>query len=285
MRLSVSDLTIDIFAKVIPPFFDRFKDFTVNQLDNKADINIILCPVDNLSLPTGEVVLDDLRKWIIHNTLDHSTTVFQCSNRAPATEPIFVVEAKNEWSEVKISFLANNKSVIEDVAALLGTVVLKNKLALNNGLIVHAAALTWRDKGLLFTAPSGVGKSTQADLWFKLNGAKILNDDTPPVRLFDGYGVVYGTPWCGSRNICSAVSEKLSTIIVLEQAPVNKIARLSCSNAATALIPRCFLPYHDQRLLDKTLVSLSQLLETTPVYLLKCRPDADAVKLVEECLE
>ncbi|WP_370839368.1 hypothetical protein [Intestinibacter bartlettii] len=40
-----------------------------------------------------------------------------------------------------------------------------------------AHSLIGKDKGILFSAPSGTGKSTQADLWEKYENAEIINGD------------------------------------------------------------------------------------------------------------
>lgn len=284
MRFFVAGLSIDIISPVYPSPFDRFFDFSCDS-SSEPDIRITLCPVDHIGMPDGQIILNDTNKWILHPGDDHCTTVFQCSARATETEPMYIVEARNCWSEVKVTFYDNNESVAEEVAALLGTIILKNKLALNNGFIIHAAAVQWQEHGLLFTAPSGTGKSTHADLWCKGKDAVILNDDSPVVRLIEGNATVFGTPWCGSRNIYRNSQKILSAIVVLEQSPKNEIRRLEAGEVAAALLPRCFLPFHDKMLLDKSLASVVQVVDTTPVYLLKCRPDYEAVRLVAECLK
>ena len=48
-------------------------------------------------------------------------------------------------------------------------------------VLFHSCAVVCDEKAYLFTAPSGTGKSTHADLWCKLLGkkVKILNGDKP----------------------------------------------------------------------------------------------------------
>ena len=46
-----------------------------------------------------------------------------------------------------------------------------------DGLLLHSSFIRWRGEGILFSAPSGTGKSTQADLWVKYEDAEILNGD------------------------------------------------------------------------------------------------------------
>lgn len=43
---------------------------------------------------------------------------------------------------------------------------------INQGFQLHASVINWKDKGILFSAPSGTGKSTQADLWKNMKEQK-----------------------------------------------------------------------------------------------------------------
>ena len=43
----------------------------------------------------------------------------------------------------------------------------ENVLINHTGFILHSSFISWQNNGILFTAPSGTGKSTQADLWKK----------------------------------------------------------------------------------------------------------------------
>ena len=63
---------------------------------------------------------------------------------------------------------------------------------------LHASVIDWQGQGILFSAPSGTGKSTQADLWQTHAGATILNGDRAVIRWLDSQYRVYGSPYAGS---------------------------------------------------------------------------------------
>ena len=71
---------------------------------------------------------------------------------------------------------------------------------------------------------------------------------------------------------------------MLEQDEKNSIRPLSPPEAVRYLMPRCYLPYGAEDLLEKALDNLDFILKSIPVYLLKCRPDYEAVELVCRCL-
>lgn len=70
-------------------------------------------------------------------------------------------------------------------------------------LFFHAAQIAVKETGILFTAPSGTGKTTQAKLWEKYRGARrICADRTLVRRLPEGWRT-FGYPLDGSEPICS----------------------------------------------------------------------------------
>ena len=125
------------------------------------------------------------------------------------------------------------------------------KFALDNALMVlyalataekgtalfHAAVVSHQGKGYMFLGPSGTGKSTHARLWLKyIEGAALVNDDNPVVRVEGKQAVVYGSPWSGKTPCYRNVSYPLGGIVMLSQAPYNQIQRQSGIQAYASLV-------------------------------------------------
>ena len=150
-------------------------------------------------------------------------------------------------------------------------------------LVFHASYAGCGGGAVLFSAPSRTGKSTQAALWERHRGAKVLNGDKAAVRL-DGPAIVHGLPVCGTSGICKNVSLPLRCVVLLSQAPENSIRRLRLTEA---------LPLLSRNLFADTLVSeewqlalslLLDLLAEVPVYALACTPDVRAVETLEAAM-
>ena len=79
---------------------------------------------------------------------------------------------------------------------------LEKYLLKKGGLILHSSFIEWHNQGIVFTAPSGTGKSTQASLWQKYEHAKIINSDRS-ILYFNKNNILMscGLPFCGSSNI------------------------------------------------------------------------------------
>ena len=150
-------------------------------------------------------------------------------------------------------------------------------------LIFHTSYIGWQGKGILFTAPSGTGKSTQAELWRVHRGAEVLNGDKAGVRL-DGIPMAHGVPFSGTSGICRNVSLPLKAVVVLSQAPENTIRRLSPSQAVAALCPNVFVDSVVQEEWQMALNLLLDLAASVPVYALACTPDERAVETLERAM-
>lgn len=150
-----------------------------------------------------------------------------------------------------------------------------------SGLLLHASLVAYRGRAVAFSAPSGTGKSTHADLWRECFGARILNGDRAFVRRVgpDGVWRGYGSPWAGSSPYICNESAPLAAIVLLEQGPCNRMRRLAGAEALTLLQRNIRLPFWDGDATTHALEVLDLLLREVPLYLLSCRPDAGAAEL------
>lgn len=150
------------------------------------------------------------------------------------------------------------------------------------GINLHAAAIDWHGKGILFSAPSETGKSTQARLWVEYENAEIINGDRPAITVIDGLAEVHGTPWSGSDPIIRNVSAPITCIVVLEQAKYNEIKKLTKEDALSHLLPRFFIPSYNELLTNKALDVIEEIINRVPIYKLKCLPDKGAIEVLKK---
>ena len=139
-------------------------------------------------------------------------------------------------------------------------------------------------KGLMFLGPSGIGKTTQAELWNKYRDALIINGDIVFVQETPDAFLGWGTPWHGSSSYCENTSVPLKAMIVLKQSPKNFIRELTGFEKVTAVSNNVFYPRWLENGMELCLETLDHLLSRIPVYELSCRPDEEAVKLTEETI-
>ncbi len=161
---------------------------------------------------------------------------------------------------------------------------LEKILLQQDAFLLHASVIDWKGKGILFTAPSGTGKSTQAELWRLYENAHIINGDRGLLRFAATGWRVYGSPYAGSSGIYTNLSAPVACIVVLSQGPENRLKQLSPMAAFQHLYRGTTVPTWDTEAVEVGTVLLLKLLETVPVYHLSCRPDRDAVEVLKQVL-
>lgn len=145
-------------------------------------------------------------------------------------------------------------------------------------LLAHASFIEYNGEGVIFSGPSGIGKTTQAQLWEKYKNAQIINGDKVFLRNENGEFYAYGLPWKGSSEYCLNKKVPLKAVVILKQSVENSVRKLGIQ-AVESFMPHVFFPYWDKKSLEKALDTFDSLIKDVPVYMLECRADSDAVEL------
>jgi hypothetical protein len=148
-------------------------------------------------------------------------------------------------------------------------------------IAIHSSVVVKEHEGVLCLGESGTGKSTHTRLWREnIEGARLLNDDSPIVRMIDGKCIIYGSPWSGKTPCYVNKHVPARAFMRLSQAPHNKIYRLPALSAIGAILPSCPPAFaYDNALQDHICNTVSEIISCTPVYHLECLPDAAAAEL------
>lgn len=146
---------------------------------------------------------------------------------------------------------------------------------------VHSSVIVKDGRAVMFLGESGTGKSTHTRLWREsVEGATLLNDDSPFVGVEDGQAVVYGSPWSGKTPCYKAECYPLLAVVRLSQAPHNMIRPLRGVQAIGALLPSLPPAFaFDRELEEHTLATLSAVLRSVKAYHLECLPNGEAARL------
>ena len=191
---------------------------------------------------------------------------------------LFLICSK-DYREGRIIMLKYKfKNVFNDALKMMFALATTEK----DTLIIHAAVVSCEGKGYLFLGPSGTGKSTHAQLWLKhFEGTELVNDDHPVVR----DGIVYGSPWSGKKTPCYRnVSVPIGGIVMLSQAPYNKIRRLSGIEAYVDLAESVGGMPWNIRISEDLHQTMNRLAQTIPMWHLECLPDEEAARLCHDTI-
>ena len=145
-------------------------------------------------------------------------------------------------------------------------------------MVLHSSCIAVNGKAILFSAPSGTGKSTHTALWKEyIPGTEYINDDTPVISLDKTDEVLaYGSPWSGKTRCYRNIQAPVGALVQIKQRSENTIRRLGTLEAFAALLPAMSTMKWDQRVYKGVCDSISALILRCGVWTLGCRPDAEA---------
>lgn len=159
-----------------------------------------------------------------------------------------------------------------------------SRLSYFKTVLLHGSLVEHKGEGVIFTGYSGVGKTTQAELWNRFLGADIINGDKVLIKADNNDVTAYGLPWKGSSPYCKNKKVPLKGIVVLRQSSSNKIRKLDAFEFMEYLMPHIFFPHWDAACMSAALETVDALLCRVPLHLLECRPDEEAVRLTEKTI-
>ena len=154
-----------------------------------------------------------------------------------------------------------------------------------DGFLFHASAIKVGGDVIMFTAPSGTGKSTQARHWKEAFPDEVtyVNDDKPFIRREGGRFIVYGSPWNGKHRLGENTSAPLKCICFLCRGE-ERVERISAFDAAPLLFNQtlCFKDPEDQL---KLLSLLDELVKTVDLFRIYCTDTDDSGRKIRALLK
>ena len=161
---------------------------------------------------------------------------------------------------------------------------LEAQLLLTNSLMLHCCYTQFEGKALLFTAPSGTGKTTHAEIWQRVFGSEIVNGDQGLLQQRkDGWDAC-GFPLSGSADECFNKSFPIKAIVIIRQSPDNYIEELSISQKLSLIYSECTVNKWNQKRISYTLDLLVDLIQKVPVIMLHCNMKDDAARTLHQYL-
>lgn len=161
---------------------------------------------------------------------------------------------------------------------------LESQLLLTHSLILHSCYTQYQGEAILFTAPSGTGKTTQGNLWRKVYNAEIVNGDLCLLQQQGSAWKACGYPMSGSAPECKNKSYPIKAIVVVRQHLVNHIEELSESRKMGLVYSECTVNTWNAQRVAQALDLTIDLVRKVPVLMLHCNMEDDAAHLLHKYL-
>ena len=197
--------------------------------------------------------------------------------------PILMIETDVEFKRSVLSLVKDTKGSSE--MEYIYTGIMFMELCLYHSIqSLHGSAISYNNQAIIFSGPSGTGKSTHVEYWKELEPLiEIINDDKPLLNLKGDQIMVSGSPWSGKTKVNMNTSLPLHSIVFLEQGTANKIEVLSEDEKAIQIMRNINRPRQDE-LWDKVSDIIEYMIQEIPMYKASVKNDIEAAVAVRNKL-
>lgn len=168
---------------------------------------------------------------------------------------------------------------------ILTCIGIEELLLRHDRAMLHASWIEVNGQAILFSGPSGIGKSTQAGLWEKHRTAQVRNGDRALLQNLNGVEYACGLPYAGTSGICTNAAAPIRAIIMLGQGKENQFRLLSQPEAAKRLMTQLPVPKWNPEMIGRAFDVAARVVSSVQVYELICLPEESAVRMLEDVLK
>ncbi|WP_439183716.1 hypothetical protein [Carboxylicivirga taeanensis] len=216
-------------------------------------------------------------KWSVIKTEMNEAIYIEFEEDSMIKRVLACVDTKQQVIAVSLCLQKQAPIKIDPFLHPLGVLMLQYLAHYNGGFIIHASTIAYKNKGYLFSAVSGTGKSTMAELW-RQKGATIINDDRL-IILPDGDKFrAWNTPMPYYQDKCKSVA--LHKAFIIKQSPNNYLRKLSVIQGTLGLLGNCMQFQYDSEQVQNRLNCLQAVAQKCEVFECGFKPDKDIVELI-----
>jgi hypothetical protein len=274
IRVRSSDARLDV------PFDEPTSRFIVGS--RTPDIDVAVSVLEDYT-PAGELLFDSGGMWRMYAEGDAYR--IECRSESTGDVPYKIAIVSRDVAHVEVRMRLVAQGIGPALQYPLDELLVNALLARNGGLEIHSCGvIDHQGNGYLFAGNSGAGKTTTARLW-QPYASEIISDDRIILRRENGGWWMYGTPWHGEAEICSASRAPLRRVFLLEQSTLNEVRPISRTDAVARLVSCTFPPFHDADAVGAIVSTLAKLTADVPVARLAFAKDERVVGFVRNTAE
>ncbi len=304
-RVSIAGIRIGFYgdAECLRDDFDACEITGVNEDDKNGKSNLSSCETNSdksKACSDKKCGNDDLRieithslspvyengKQIIRNAVVNTV---ECEDRYvlnfTESDEIIECQINKEGTLAKIYTKSNLSDEGKEILFHAIRHVFLYRALLEGVTAVHSVSILYNNKAWLFSASSGTGKSTHAELWKKLYGAEIINGDLNLTGYADNKAYIYGLPWCGTSGICNTGKYELGGIFLLRRSERNYVEELSEDEKRLLVQQRIISPSWNTDLVDRQFETVDAVCDKILTARLYCTKDDEAAKVLKAYID
>lgn len=196
LKISIAGICIEFISLFDFCITEQFQPFLLNS--ERSDIKVHFCEQSILPVFSEEPFY---AAEIYKVYIDDKAATWRCFYANGKTDAYYAAcKIDLEQSESLILYRKEGTTRLNHMNSAMYHIGWERHLLNFNRFILHASCIGTAFGGILFSGVSGIGKSTQADLWCRYEDATLINGDRPIVGKVDNQWKAFGSPYAGSSN-------------------------------------------------------------------------------------
>jgi len=244
--------------------------------------------LDNLDISNSQILFEGVHKfqanipykWSIHLIDGLRTIFFEFEDHHYIKSGTAVVDCNQTTVFINLELFRDERFLLDPFFHPLGVLVLNEIVSESNGFMIHASGVNDHGNGYLFSAVSGTGKTTMADLWVQ-KGATVINDDRLIVRSsVEGNFYIHNTPMPYYQD--ERKTAPLKACFLLKQSTENYISRLNEIQGVLGLMGNCIQHLYNQSRIENHMSLIQKLVQQCKVFEVGFKPDTNIIDLIRK---
>lgn len=274
---NIADIKLLIESDFEIKWNNYIKSFLSDPFDNYDDY--YQCIVVDKLKPTGQLIYQDQFVNIYRKNGHEERLYFFHELDTPS-----ILYKEGNKKIIYLNKMHMNAFICENNYSVFNALAFEKVLIKHKAIVLHCSYIIDNNEAILFTAPSGTGKSTQAALWEKYRNAVIINGDRAIIQKINNQYYARGMPICGSSDICLNKSVPIKTIVYLGQSSENQIRLLSQKEEIKKLMSETTINYFNPQFLNDAFDIIQDISSNIKMYELLCTKDENAIVCLENML-
>lgn len=280
--LSVADISIQFIVEQPIDVPEKFRQFCVKNEKKGEKLYIAeFKQVSELHIPKETKIFEDGKILIYPQEEDVHRRAFHTYSKKDFIYAVSNINLKNK--KIKVEYLDEGKEYFQSIQDLFSHIAWERILLNEKKLLLHASYVKTPYGGLAFSGPSGIGKSTQGNLWCQYGDGSLINGDKLVIDKNEewmGYGSVYaGSSNCYRNDYCP-----IKAIIFLGQGKNCNLRTLTKAESFRRIYAGLTLNRWDVQCVNVASDLAQKLAQEIPAYEYICTPTKEAVDYLKEQL-